>query len=164
MRRPGRAFFGMAVFGRALLLTVRRSELAAGFGRCHAQTGVQVLALAHLGLGSTKLVKGKAVLTGENCEVYVAKFAFTHNGHGSIKGKFWSSKKDDYFASGAHSLKVHLFPDEHWGRYQEMLTAGSLCADRVATAAYSTGTLGESHLEFEHTIAQSELLARSYYW
>ncbi len=104
------------------------------------------------------------MLNAEDCEVYVAKFAFTHNGHGSIKGKFWSSKKDDYFASGAHSLKVHLFPDELWGKYQEMLRKGSLCADRVGVAAYSTGTLGESHLEFEHIIAKSDLLDRSYYW
>ena len=73
---------------------------------------------------SSKRVLGNLQLSSENTEQYIAKFSLQEGAHGLIIANF-SVSSAQYFDSNPHIMKLSLFSDEEWGKFQKMMTEGN---------------------------------------
>jgi hypothetical protein len=85
----------------------------------------------------SKVVDGEVKLTSQNTEAYLAKFAFSSSGQGSVTGIFEAQSGNNYFATGRHSLSICFYNDAQWETYRKILQDGSLCLERARLATYT---------------------------
>jgi len=136
-----------------------------------AGTAAVLCGLAALLAGAAgKTVNGHAHLGGEWTEEFMAKFSFLP----SVDAKVTGHVRTRRAAYALHDLRVNLYDDEAWDKYQALLRKGSLCKERQQVASQSF-KIDAAHSMESGGMMEPELLMyipksiqnrrhRTYYW
>lgn len=124
-----------------------------------------------LGTVMAKVVPGIAQLSSQNTEQYIAKFSFSPNLAGHMRGVFevlpGASPGETYFDRHPHNLQLLLYTDTMWEKVKLMYIQGSLCQDRTRLASVKrqfrqpkTGRL----IEFDAKLAGTQSKVTRYWY
>eukprot|EP00300_Choanocystis_sp_HF-7_P037523 c53698_g1_i1.p1 GENE.c53698_g1_i1~~c53698_g1_i1.p1 ORF type:complete len:469 (+),score=109.73 c53698_g1_i1:34-1440(+) len=112
---------------------------------------------------SAKVVSGQVKLSSEVTEMYLSKFSFSV-GRGFVQGNF--SADGVYFDHFRHDLRIYLFSDEGFAKFNHMLKRGSLCRERVTEAAWSLKITPDRNQKNQFFSFDTEIsvAGRTHYW
>ena len=85
-----------------------------------------------------KVIDGTVKLSSQDTEKYMAKFSFSAFNTAHIKGEFHVEGAGVYFDDHQHSLKLCLYDEGQWAKFQTALKTGSLCQERERLASWKT--------------------------
>lgn len=123
-----------------------------------------------MGGAAGKTVAGHVGLGGQKAEEFLAKFSFLPNVDAKVTGHVRTKRS----AWALHDLRVNLYDDEAWDKYQALLRKGSLCKERQQLASQSFKIDAQHSME-SGGMVEPELLMyipksiqnrrhRTYYW
>ena len=122
-----------------------------------------------VGCATAKVMQGEIKLSSQDTEKYMVKFSFSAHKKSHIKGTF-NTPNAVYFDAHPHDMRLCLYDEEAFAKFQHAMKAGSLCNERAQMAQWATkihptfkaGAVPTHEFSFDASLRPPS--SRAHYW